>query len=100
MENGRFTLHHRVVSALSVLAPAEQKAIRAKLSKLAEVPLKHWPRWGATRISAEEPLYMARVDDSLRIILRAGEGEPPEAQDIVRHETLQWFRRAEDPAHA
>ena len=72
----------------------------ATLAKLAEVSLRQWPRQGVVRISPDEPLYMVPVDDSLRVILRAGEGEQPEAQDIVRHETLQWFQTAEDPTHA
>lgn len=99
MNNGRFTLHRRARAAIDVLTPAERKAVRAKLVELADSPIEQWPARGALRISQEEPLYFAPVDESLRVILRGAEGQPPELLDLVRHETLQWFRTAGDAAH-
>jgi hypothetical protein len=100
MRNGRITLHDRVGSALDVLTPAERKAIRAKIAELGALPVEQWPRRGAIRISPDEPLYMASVDDSLRIILRADEGAQPEVQYLVRHETLEMFRTAGNPTRS
>lgn len=100
MNNGRFTVHRRAQAAIDVLTPEEWKAVRVKLAELADTPIEQWPARGVTRISSQEPLYFARIDDSLRVILRGVEGEPPALLDFVRHETLQWFRSAEGAAHA
>jgi hypothetical protein len=99
MQNGRYTLHSRALQALNVLTPGEQERIRRKLSEVLSLPPEHWQERGTVRLSPDEPLYLVRVDDSLRVILREG-GERPEVEDIVRHETLQWFREAEDAARA
>lgn len=98
MDNGRITIHRRAQAAINVLTPAEQAAVHAKLAELADFPLDQWSTHGVLRISSEEPLYLARIDDSLRVILRGVEGQAPELLDLVRHETLQWFRTTEDAA--
>jgi hypothetical protein len=100
MKNGRFTFHERVLPGLGVLTPAERKAVRAKVAALAGLPAEQWSRRGVVQITPEEPLYLVRIDESLRIILRERPGERPEVEDIVRHETLHWFRAAEHAGHA
>jgi hypothetical protein len=84
---------------MSVLTPVEQVRIRQKHADILALPPQRWQERGAVRLSSDEPLYLVRVDDNLRVILRQRR-ERPEAEDIVRRETLQWFREAEDAARA
>src|SRR5947209_5918262 len=99
MPNPRFTLHPRALPGFNVLTPAERDAVKAALAPLARRPAAAWPKAGAVQLPDEEPLFLVRVDDSLRAIVRPGPGGQPEILDLVRHETLQWFRaETEDTA--
>lgn len=100
MNNGHFTIHRRAQAAIDVLTPTERKAVRAKLAELAHSPIEQWSARGVLRISPQEPLYLARIDESLRAIVHGVAGQPPQLLDLVRHETLQWFRTAEDATYA
>ena len=93
METPLFRFHRRALIALNQLPEDERTRIRERLELLVQTPLRDWPMAGAKKLHAETSLYLVRVDDSLRLIVRAGEGEMPEVQDVVRHETLEMFAR-------
>lgn len=46
------------------------------------------------RADVATTLYLISVDESLRLLIAAPEGQAPEVVDIVRHETLEEFARA------
>jgi hypothetical protein len=94
MEHGRFKLHRRALIALNELPGPDQAEILDKLAQVVDLPAAEWSARGARRLADHEPLYLLRVNASLRVILRAIDGAPPEVLDVVRHETLETFANA------
>ena len=80
-------------AALNQLPGDEQAQVLERLASLADRPAAQWPADLAKRLPGGESLYLVRVNDSLRAIVRAAEGQPPEVMDVVRHETLESFAR-------
>jgi hypothetical protein len=93
VEDGRFQLYRRARMALDQLSDVEQAEMLEKVAQLVAVPPEHWPARDVSRLPGDEPLYLLRVNASLRVILRAVVGAPAEVLDIVRHETLKTFAR-------
>jgi hypothetical protein len=87
----RFTLHRRALVGYNELAPAERDRLQAALAPLVDLPAERWPTVGAVRLESADPLYLVRVDDSLRAIVRPTPTGPPELLDLVRHELLERF---------
>ena len=100
MENGPFTMAYRVQVGLGLLTPEERAEILARVADLADRPPERWQERGAVRLSTDEPLYLLRIDDSLRVIVRAADGAGPHIEDVVRRELLQWVREAGGAASA
>ena len=94
MEVERFRFHRRADMALNELSPADQAAVRERLAALADVPPRQWDAREVTRQGATTPLYLVRVDDSLRALIDLHADRAPEVLDIVRQETLESFARA------
>jgi hypothetical protein len=94
MENGHLRLHRRASMALGQLPDIEQVRIRERLEALADLPPSEWPARIVKRTDVATTLYMISVDDSLRLLIAAPEGQDPEVVDIVRHETLEQFATA------
>jgi len=88
-----YTLHRRALGALNELTPDEKAQVMEKLALLLDVPPAEWPAAQAKRFQGDQSLYLVRVNDSLRIIIRAAEGQRPEVMDVVRHETLESFAK-------
>ncbi len=86
MESGKYTLHRRAMMTLQQLPEDEQAAVRERLATLGDVPSA-----GIKKIAADQPLYLLRINDNLRVILRAVAGQPPEILEVVRQETLESF---------
>src|SRR5262249_7303193 len=95
MEKKGFGFHRRAFMALGELPDAERVAVLERLEALSEIPPPHWPARVVRRAGVATPLYLIRIDDSLRVLIAAPEGRAPEVVDIVRHETLQQFATAE-----
>jgi hypothetical protein len=94
MEVGSYQLHRRAAAALNQLAADEQAEVLATLESLSDTPAAQWPAALAKRLRGDQPLYLVRVNDSLRVIVRAVPGQQPEVMDIVRQETLDFFAQA------
>jgi hypothetical protein len=92
MEVGSYRFHRRALAAFNQLTDDEQTQVLATLAALLDAPAVQWPAAQATRLPGAVPLYLVRVNDSLRIIVRVDDGQEPEVVDIVRHETLQFFK--------
>ena len=64
------------------------------LAVLADTPVAQWPATRVKKLPGDQSLYLVRVNDSLRMIVRVTAGPEPEVMDIVRHETLEAFTKA------
>jgi hypothetical protein len=91
MSTSRFLVHHRALSAYSTRTPTERKALDRAINRLVGVPEERWPAAGAVRLESPEPLYLVRVDNSLRAFVRPAAGGQPELVDLVRREMLERF---------
>jgi hypothetical protein len=91
MENGHLGLHRRASMALGQLPDIEQARVIERLEALNDLPPSEWPARIVKRADVATTLYLISVDDSLRLLIAAPEGQPPEVMDIVRHETLEQF---------
>ncbi len=94
MQVGSFKFHRRAFSVLNQLAPEEKTQVLDRLTTLADIPAARWPGTLAKRLPGDQPLDLVRVNDSLRIMIRIVDGQPPEVVDIVRQETLASFAKA------
>jgi len=95
MEIGRFGVHRRASTVLGQLSDAERARVLKRLVALSDVPPSKWQARVVKRVDVATPLYLIRVDKSLRVLIAAPEGRAPEVVDIVRHETLQQFAKSE-----
>jgi hypothetical protein len=91
MPNLRFTVNRRALLSYNELTSRERRALSAALVPLSKLPEQQWPTAGAVRLESADPLYLVRVDDSLRAIIRPTSGAQPELLDLVRQETLQRY---------
>ena len=91
MNDFRFLLHRRALLAYNALTPAERDSLEQAIAPLVDRPEQRWCASGAARLESPEPLYLVRVDASLRAIVRPAAGGQPEVLDLVRHETLERF---------
>jgi hypothetical protein len=93
MEVGRFQFHRRAFAALNELSPADQAQVLDRLQVLDGIPPRDWPVQQVKKLGTEPGLYLLRIDNSLRAIVLAAEGQEPEVLDLVRHETLEKFAK-------
>src|SRR5436309_2550664 len=91
MEVTNYKFHRRALAALNQLPADEQAQVLERLASLVDTLPAQWPAAQAKRLPGDPLLYLVRVNDSLRIIVRATEGQEPEVMDLVRHETLESF---------
>jgi hypothetical protein len=94
MEIGRFKFHRRASTAFNELSSGDQARVLESVAPLAGTPLQQWPPRMVKKLRSDPDLYLLRIDDSLRAIVRAPEGIDPEILDLVRHETLESFAKA------
>ncbi len=95
MRIDHFGFHRRASMALGQLCEAEQARVLEKLKTIADIPPNEWPARLVRRVDVSTPLYLIRVDNSLRVLISAPDGQVPEVLDIVRHETLEQFANAQ-----
>jgi hypothetical protein len=95
MEVGHFQFHRRAFAALNELSPADRAKVLDQLAALNGIPRRDWSaRQQVRKLGTDPALYLLRIDQSLRVIVRAPEGHEPEVLDLVRHETLERFAKA------
>jgi mRNA-degrading endonuclease RelE of RelBE toxin-antitoxin system len=90
----RYRFHRRAITAFNQLAKDEREQVLQTLAVLVDRPADEWTQTQARKLQGDQSLYLVRVNDSLRIILRAADGQEPEVMDFVRHETLEAFTKA------
>ena len=96
MAASTYTLHRRALTALNQLPEVEQNQVLERLTALLEIPVEQWPPAWARRLPGDPPLYLVRVNDSLRVFVQVEPGRQPELMDVVRRETLEAFAKAAD----
>jgi hypothetical protein len=94
MQVGSYKFHRRAFVTLNQLAEDEQARVLEALAGLVDAPAEQWPAAQATRLPGEPPRDLVRIDDSLRAIVQAADGQEPEVLDIVRRETLEFFAKS------
>jgi hypothetical protein len=94
MKNGRFRVNGRALIGYDSLTEAERGALDRALLPLVNLPEARWTAVGAIRLELKEPLYVVRVDDSLRALVSPADGGRPELVDLVRQEFLQRYFRS------
>jgi hypothetical protein len=94
MKVAHFTLHRRALMKFHQLTSEEQARVRETLEALATIPTADWPQETARRLPGEVPVYLVNVDDSLRLFVCASDSPPPEVEDIVQQEMLDFFAAA------
>ena len=95
-----FAIHHRAFSGYTTLTPEERAAIQAAIDPLVDRPEEEWTAHGAIRLGSPQPLYLLKIDASLRAIVQPTPGGRPELLDLVRHETLEFMFGNQDSLHA
>jgi hypothetical protein len=91
---GNYRFHRRAFAALKELTAEEQAQVLEKLASFVGVTAAQWPPADVKRLPGEPPVYLVRVNDSLRLFIQADEGQEPEVVDIARQETLKAFSQA------
>ena len=86
-----FAINHRASSGYTTLTPEERAAIQAAIDPLVDRPEEEWTAHGAIRLGSPEPLYLLKIDASLRAIVQPTPGGRPELLDLVRHERLEFM---------
>jgi hypothetical protein len=81
--------------AFDALSPLERANVIAKLDAISSTSPDEWPRNGAAKLD-DQPLYLLRVDASLRLLVCPGSDDFPEVVDVFRHETLKAFGVLQD----
>lgn len=86
-------MHRRARNVYHQLDLDEQVQVQEKLQALVGLSPAQWP--GATDFSTPNsyPDYLVPIDNSLRFIIQAKEGQEPEVIDIIRQERLDAFAK-------
>jgi hypothetical protein len=94
MAVGSYKFHRRARMALNQLTDDEQARVQEALAVLAQTPVAQWPAAHVKRLVGADPLYLVPINDSLRAIVRAADGQEPEVMDLVSQEALDFFAKA------
>ncbi len=61
-----FAINHQIFMGFTTLTPEEREAVKAAIAPLMDHMQRDWPAHGAIRLASPDPLYLLRVDPSLR----------------------------------
>jgi hypothetical protein len=95
MEIGNFKMHRRAAGTFGQLEPHEQNDVRTRLAFFSEIPLAQWPPALVKRLPGEEPIYLMRINESLRAFIHALEGQQPEVLDFAPQARLDFMAQAD-----
>jgi putative addiction module CopG family antidote len=87
----KVTIHQRVNMALDILSPEEKRSVYRAIDYLEFFGIDPSEGANVKRIKTDEPIYLLKVDRSIRLILQRLEQDKIEVLDLVRSETLKLF---------
>ena len=90
MDVGNFKFGHLASRVFDQLPVRDQIEVTERLTMLQGLSRAKWSAKGIRKIP-NEPIYLFRVNKSLRAFLRVVDGEQPEVLDIVRQELLDYM---------
>ena len=93
MSEPRFSLHSSALMGYDLLTNAERETLDAVVAPLLGLPEDRWPSAGAIRLDSPAPLYLLRIDPSLRALVRPGPEGQVEVHDLFRQETAERFSK-------
>lgn len=97
MSKPPFLVHRRAMLWYNGLTRKERRALKEAIAPLLQLPEDQWTQAGAIRLGSAEPLYVLRIDDSIRAFVRPVNGQP-EIEDFVHQETIDlYFKDAAKP---
>src|ERR1700683_2970077 len=89
-----YRFHRRAKMVFQQLDADEQVQARERLLSLFDPPATQWPATLAKRLPGDQPLYLVRINDSLRAFVQIVKGQQPEVLDIVPQEALDFLAQA------
>jgi hypothetical protein len=97
MTSTSFPINHRAFMGYTTLTPEERAAIQAAIDPLVDRPEAEWTAHGAIRLKSSAPLYLLKVDSSLRAYVQPTPEGRPELLDLIRQETIDYLLRNRAP---
>lgn len=87
----QITFHKRAIVALNALSIEDKNSVLKSINYLSVAGID--PAFGKNlkKFQIDEPLYLLRVNPSLRVILRVAEPDEIQILDIVTKERLELF---------
>src|SRR5579862_6208746 len=79
--------------AFQQLEADEQAQLRERLLSLVTTPATQWPAALARRLPGDQPLYLVRVNDSMRVFIQVVEGSNPKSWTSSRRRRSTSWRR-------
>ena len=92
MTKPAFRVHRRALLGYNGLTRTERRALREAIAPLVKLPEDQWTQAGAIRLEMKEPVYLLRLDKSLRALVRPLPDGKLEILDFVHRETLEYFK--------
>lgn len=87
----KITFHKRAIVALDALYLEVKNSVLKSINYLSIVGIKPALEKNIQKFHIDEPLYLLRVNPSLRVILRVSDQKEIEILDIVMKERLELF---------
>jgi hypothetical protein len=87
----QITFHKRAIVALNALSIEDKNSVLKSINHLSIVGIDSALGKNLQKFNINEPLYLLRVNPSLRVILRVAEPDEIQILDIVTKERLELF---------
>ena len=98
MTKPAFLVHRRALLGYNGLTRTERRSLREAIAPLLKLPEDQWTQAGAIRLQMKEPIYLLRLDKSLRVLVRPLPDGKVEILDFVHRETLDYFKESPQAA--
>lgn len=84
-------IHPSVLAGLDVLSPEEKERVLNAIASLESFSPEQPMTPNIQKFRPEQPFYLLKVDNSLRLIFEINHRDEIEIQDLVRQETLEFM---------
>jgi hypothetical protein len=90
-QDERVTIGPGAIIGMHLLPAPERERLMDTLNRLAETPVEQWPADTVRRWRTDEPLYMLRANEELRVLLQREPGGRITVLHMVLQETLDRY---------